>query len=82
MDNGDLAAAALHKDRKGRCGCANHTRDKKPRRACPKCAGSGVVEVCDACDGSGFNAALQRACSRCEGKGYMTPLPLLKKKGV
>jgi hypothetical protein len=82
MDNGDLAAAALRKDRKGPCNCAGRTRDKKPRRGCPKCAGSGTVEVCDACDGSGFNKDTQRACARCEGKGYRMPLPLLKKAGA
>jgi hypothetical protein len=81
MDNGDLAVAAMRKDRKGPCSCIQHTQDRKPRRTCPKCAGSGVVLACEGCDGSGFNAKTQKACGRCDGKGYVAPLPL-HKKGV
>lgn len=73
MDTSDIAAAALKADGRGTCSCYRHTKNAKPHRSCPKCAGKGIVAACQNCGASGWNPAAGAACTFCEGRGYHLP---------
>ena len=69
MSGFDDIARAAASGGKARCSCRHKARDGKAQTKCAFCRGTGTVEACPLCDGSGFNPKTQKACVQCGGRG-------------